>query len=771
MSLNLLDNTTNKGVQYNIATKQVDIEDTAYLSNYFILNDFKPVLTAGKNAIALNGSNLLKLGSEILVECTDSDGNALYIEMARNSTTPTGKAYKESTSYILSIHVYGNTKQGVGKLYLLGTTTKNQSVRWKADVTVDKTLKNTSKVRFYSKPTLSVRSILIPVIDSTIAVSLKSTLVLTGQFDGLCVTPSRDVEKSTVNRKNVDIDYRINNTDNSITRFTDPRYTFNSQIQNNKVYLWIEKIKKPFSNDEIPPSGSNYTSSLPVKKILNSKTLIVDDPYYYPDERKNNISTNIVDGTFTISYPYITYYTGSTIYQVTVIGGVGMVVRNSYADITYENIKTFSGVVARHKVYRKSLISPGEFDLIVDEPLFTNELLRNTITNNKFYEYIGRFYNQFHINRYWLTSSVSFSLQHTPDIMMDSVQIAPSASNYNTVDGFTYMIAKSDTSITGTITRDSAYLPYDSNEFLLSSGSKYDSNFIELKPDVQYILSTNAIMHKNVNETDAKITFYFTSSIPEATQENNFSSQFGIKLGELKFEDVGKTDKNFVQEEMFLFTPANNLYGTLVAVPYRCSAELYNVSLRNYGDDGVSPDMFTTRLPWGVRTAGETYEIKSELFDINSNLVYSNLRTIESFDPSGSSLIPYIPGGSLDPSTTTFISGSLQISMSLLVGDDAIITNDLYLGNPSIWSAAVNGDKKRFAGWIGDAGFQRFCITNVVDLYHDDGHIYLKTGSLNLLSLDFPAPIERKTLAAEWESTSGRKVYWINGSTKTVENG
>ena len=36
----------------------------------------------------------------------------------------------------------------------------------------------------------------------------------------------------------------------------------------------------------------------------------------------------------------------------------------------------------------------------------------------------------------------------------------------------------------------------------------------------------------------------------------------------------------------------------------------------------------------------EVFEIKSELYDVNSNLSYTNLRTVQVFDPSGSSTPP-----------------------------------------------------------------------------------------------------------------------------------
>src|ERR1035437_9526389 len=113
-------------------------------------------------------------------------------------------------------------------------------------------------------------------------------------------------------------------------------------------------------------------------------------------------------------------------------------------------------------------------------------------------------------------------------------------------------------------------------------------------------------------------------------------------------------------KQIFFYTPKNDSYGTLVIVPYTCEVYLKNISFRVYGDDGFSPDLFITRIPWSVNIANETYQIKAELFDINHNLIYSNLNIIQNFDPSGSSLIPYIPGGVTQAGIGDFsVSGSL----------------------------------------------------------------------------------------------------------------
>src|ERR1700688_4669157 len=115
MSLNLLNSFGKTGVSYGLLSKTADVIDTQYLSKYFIITEFSPRFTAGKNAFTLNGSSFLKPNTEILVECVDSAGNNLYVEMAKTiNTSAKIYVYKEGTLFVLSIYVFNDTADGVG---------------------------------------------------------------------------------------------------------------------------------------------------------------------------------------------------------------------------------------------------------------------------------------------------------------------------------------------------------------------------------------------------------------------------------------------------------------------------------------------------------------------------------------------------------------------------------------------------------------------------------------------------------------------------------
>jgi hypothetical protein len=766
MPLNLLDSFGKKGVSLGLLAKPADVIDTDYLSKYFVVSEFNPKFTAGKNSVSVNGSSFLAPNSEILIECLDSAGHNLYIEMARTSDVAAQVyAYKESTSFVLAIHIFNDTADGIGKLLIYGKLADGRSVKWIRNITVDKTLNNVSKIRFYQRPQLEVQSILLPTLN--VGTSQVTSSRFVGSLHGLAVTPPKDTNLPGINLRNVDVDYRLIIDSPVITSFTPEVNSCNSQMIGSVLDVNIQKIQQPFSTQEIQPT--NPEASFIISNIYNNKTVQISDPYFYTDTKNNSVITNIVSASFDFTYPFVNYNTTSASYLTTTLGSESVVIRQSYADIVYRNIRTFSGYLARHKIYRKSLVRNADFEIVADEPLFINEVLLDNLTQNKYYEKIGTFYNDYHIEKYWFTSSVSLSFVHSPDKYINSAFITSSV--YNQLDGTSYLLVKNDSVGNN---RNAEYVPYNEDQFLATSGSSYDSNFISLKANVQYVIQVSTEILKDRLVTNAGLEFYFTSSNADARKELAFTDKHGVRLGTIQANQYGT---NLVADnQIFFFTPVNDLYGTLVVVPYRCQAYLKGISFRVYGDSGFSPDVFSTRVPWGVSVANESFEIKSELFDIDHNLVYSDLKILKSFDPSGSSLIPYIPGsgGGFVPGTNDFyVSGSLVVSQSINVQTGVInlVSGSVYIGNmqsrtvvPPSRLVAVRGD-------IGHSG--ELSYAPIVDITHNDTSITLILNTGN--RTDTAPTSSRRSIAVDYGNgtnfgSGGRKVFYI-GDTKTTEVG
>ena len=624
--------------------------------------------------------------------------------------------YQEVTSYILSVHVYNETSNGPGKLILVGTSTTGQSVKWVGNILIDKNLQNISTVRFYKKPTLEVSSVLSPVLKE-IGESTKHIL-FTGSFYTYAVRPEKD--SNLLNQRNVEVDYRLFSKEDLTT--VDYSASFNTQLNDTDITLMIGTIQSPYSSKNL---SVNITSSYKIKDILNTSTIILNNPIYYKDGSNNDVVVNVIDGKFSVEYPYISYNTSSEAsgYLTVDINGITTLVKQSYADIYYGNIKPFTGYVSRHKLYKRSLYSSGDFEVIADEPLSSVDLLQDKITLNKQFSSIGTFYNQNHTDRYWFVSGLLSPLTQSSTELVNAINIV-CPTNYSSLNSLNnYVIAKNNSS---PISRSAAYYAFNETEYSNFSGSSYDSNFILLRKDVNYILSSNLILYKDsstTNNSTAAMEFYFTSSNTNISSQNNLvSSQLGLlKLGSVNFSE-NTTEKKFDKPVQFIFSVSADIYGTVIIVPRKCVATISNISIKPYGDWGFSPDIISTRIPFPVNIANETFEIKSELYDINSTLVYSDLRVIESFDVSGSSLVKFIPGMK-DPSKTTFISGSLEISQSLLVGENAIISGSLTIKGAPFFTgiSECNFDDQRFLAYNSTNGLVYY--TNLNDLDHTNNDV------------------------------------------------
>ena len=87
----LISNARNTGQKLNLSDLRVDIEDSSFLSEYFILSEYSPKFTAGKNTFLLNGSDKLAVNTPIQIEVLDSQGRSFMLRWRRLTTSPIRK--------------------------------------------------------------------------------------------------------------------------------------------------------------------------------------------------------------------------------------------------------------------------------------------------------------------------------------------------------------------------------------------------------------------------------------------------------------------------------------------------------------------------------------------------------------------------------------------------------------------------------------------------------------------------------------------------------
>jgi hypothetical protein len=597
------------GNNLGLLNAKVDAEDISFLSSaYFLITEFNGNFKLGKNSLTVNNPP-----SDIKVEAYDSNGNVLYYEKAVNNDF-----IRNTQAITYSFHVYNQNPSGIGKIILIGTFNR-KIIRYISNVNIDTVLINDSKVRFYNQPIIEVTPLLSYVTQTSTTETNPKT------SSGLCystaILPGANfnIDASKYNKNN--IDYQV------VTKTT----SFSASFQSFGMTFNINKIRNPNGIGEIE---INQTSSVNVKNVINYNTLQLESPIIYKNPANNkNIVVEITSGSYSLNYSSYNYkenYFTNASYVSESVNGVPRYKKVCIAEITYKNLDTFSGTVVRHKVYRKSLNIASDYILLLDENFSNNEQLRNNLVPIKSYQNLGNFYTQSFINNFWFSSNGSTSLTYDSSSYIDALNI----NSTNTITNG-YILAKLNTDNVNY--RNSTYRPYNQNEYLNQSGSSYDTNFLKFNQKTDYVLSFNCnLLSKNQDQT-AYLDFYLTGSYINNNKESNYNSDYGVKLASIEIND-NSISKNFYNTLQFKFTPVNDIYGTIVIVPKGFkSLAINNLSIKYDRTNGFSPTSYTVRVPFNVNQAKELYDIKSELYDNNSNLVYSNLRTIQTFDPNGES--------------------------------------------------------------------------------------------------------------------------------------
>ncbi len=168
------------------------VRDTNPTSQYFNITELPDTFTGGKNAFLIAGSNELVADTLIKIEIKDAAGNIIYHEPGEGYllTNINGESfpieYYEGISKVVAVYIYPDTTAyGPCTITILGELSNyyddngllspipfewqgTYNVKWQKKVNVNPTLANTTKVRFYRRPSVSISEIVSPIyrIDS-----------------------------------------------------------------------------------------------------------------------------------------------------------------------------------------------------------------------------------------------------------------------------------------------------------------------------------------------------------------------------------------------------------------------------------------------------------------------------------------------------------------------------------------------------------------------------------------------------------------------------
>ena len=140
---------------------RAQIIDTTLNSDYFNVTELSDTFSGGKNAFLIAGSALLEPNTEVKVQIRDSAGEVLYCEFSDGSPTE----YYEGISKVVAVYVYPTEVAfGPATITLIGQIKDTLDlVKWERKINIDPSLPNTTKVRFYKRPTVSIVEQLSPI--------------------------------------------------------------------------------------------------------------------------------------------------------------------------------------------------------------------------------------------------------------------------------------------------------------------------------------------------------------------------------------------------------------------------------------------------------------------------------------------------------------------------------------------------------------------------------------------------------------------------------
>jgi hypothetical protein len=170
----------------NLEKFAVLVNDTQSDSKYFKITELPDTFTGGKNAFLIAGSEYLVPDTKIQIELKDSAGNIIYHEPGEGLMTGSidgvefQTEYYEGVSKVVAVYIYPDTAYGVCTLTILGELSEYQdtngvtlpvpldwenkyNVKWQKQIDVNPSLANTTKIRFYRRPTVSITELLEPI--------------------------------------------------------------------------------------------------------------------------------------------------------------------------------------------------------------------------------------------------------------------------------------------------------------------------------------------------------------------------------------------------------------------------------------------------------------------------------------------------------------------------------------------------------------------------------------------------------------------------------
>jgi len=533
----------------SLETINVLVNDTDPNSRYFKITELPDTFTGGKNAFLIQGSPELVSDTIVKIQIRDSQGNIIYHEPGEGIPE-----YFEGTSKVVAVYIYPDTAFGPCTVTILGELSEYVSngvrvpvpenwkdtynVKWEKQINVNPILANTSKIRFYRRPKIDITESILPIYNRNV-----SRLTISGSLNGTPIVPSAGE------------DYR---TFKGVSRY---------ELSLNALSQFSESMEREII--EITGSGFNKIYSPTITDVTTNKKAFVDVPYYVTGSSLPNYYsvTAFTSASYTMSYDADVTLTDSAI-------------NSSFATINITDLDTFSGDVNRIKVYASSKNDLGDFQLLEDVQLESNELLLTSSFANQLNVRTGLFTNAI-LSSFWTSSVIETGVNLSVDntTLLKSVLLTPQSDYSSSVGLFKF---------------------YNKESVNFTKNTEYQLDFTPL-------LSAAA-------DTFGGIEVYMSGS---AFTPTSLETNYGKKIGDL----TTNTQFRKYDKQQINFKPDADGIGNLVYVVKGGVWHISDISLRAAQESSFSPNEITLTVNVPVKINNETFDFKFELYDINNNYV------------------------------------------------------------------------------------------------------------------------------------------------------
>ena len=668
------------------------IIDTDPNSNdyFFVTGLVDNTFKAGKNSFIINATNLILVGKPVTVNFYDADRNSIVVREIDPTKAGGIELVKFGDVYVVNIPT--TSTAGIGKLEVKGTgidvglytgsiaffnnkaypvsdtqrlplikapsvpSFPEINILWTRNILINPESKTESEIRFFDYPYINVAPKIYNAPDYPIA----SYRMASGSCSTIAVVPKNNAARPT---------YTADNPIYQLYQSSGDKFT--SSMEGEKI-----RIKNPyvrnftyanFSNNQIKYEGVLNTDFIAtIDRVVNETTLLLNIPFATVSDlvdRTNEDSVynrnNLVDiSGYTVNddpQKQTTFFKKNfyvlsiakadyeiihksipTLLSASVITG-SVIAKKSIVDIELNNLRAYCGNITSYKVYKKSLNSPESKTLVVSGKVEADEHVVSNNFNNGLYNKAGYFFDQPHVDRFWLKSGSPTFVQDDT-VLIDGVSVGHSGNSaqtdyvifkddttgaarstsyvdYNLVDK-SYWYAKSDAFLNSSTLPTASYdnianapvlSAYSNSQENLLSGAIHDSNPIKLRKSTLYNFSMR-VRPSSGNSTESKLYVYFIGG--------TYKKLIGLIDSTFKYQ----TDELYA----FSFFCDAERYGTIIFVPVVGNWYISAVSLKPYENLDYSIDSFTAKIPLPNSVRNELFELVVELYDGYGRLAYGD---------------------------------------------------------------------------------------------------------------------------------------------------